>query len=196
MKIGLFFGSFNPVHIGHMILAESILEQGYVEKVWFIVSPQNPFKEKKDLLDKEERLKMVNMAIDGDERMHASDIEFDMSVPSYTCDTIAKLKEMYVQTEFFLIVGMDAWTQMPMWKNFDYLKTIPTLVYPRPIQDQKLGGIAVRTTKGEQDTFIQAVNMPISSTLIRNNIAEGKSVKYFLNDAVYEHIKQKNLYQI
>jgi len=192
-KIGLFFGSFNPVHIGHMILAESILEQGYVEKIWFIVSPQNPFKEQKNLADKLERLNMVRLAIDNNENMFASQIEFDMPIPSYTCDTITKLKDMYVDAEFYLIVGMDAWTQMPIWKNFDYLKTIPTLIYPRPIQN--ISNNVVRIVKGDGDIFIQATNMPISSTFIRNNIVEGKSVKYFLTDKVYEYIKQKQLYK-
>jgi nicotinate-nucleotide adenylyltransferase len=192
MKIGLFFGSFNPVHIGHMILAESILEQTDIERIWFVVSPQNPFKEQKDLLNKEERLRMVNIAIDGDVRMLASDIEFHMPVPSYTCDTLMNLKEKYPHVDFYLIVGTDAWTQMPNWKNFEYIKTIPTIVYPRTDSTNQW---FIRTLSSKKDTFIQAANMPFSSTLIRNNIAQGKHFKYYLPTKVFDYIEENKLYK-
>jgi len=193
MKVGLFFGSFNPIHIGHMMLAEYVLNHTDIERIMFVVSPQNPHKGMAELLDKEERLNMVNIAITNEPRMVYSNIEFDMPIPSYTSDTIIKLKEMHPNDELCIIVGDDAWTNMTIWKNWEYLKTIPTFVYPRPLLNPN--AFCIRTVQGDNDTFIKAPLFEVSATFIRNSIKEGKSVSYFLPPKVSDYIKEKGFYK-
>lgn len=193
MKVGLFFGSFNPIHIGHMMLAEYILEFTDIERVWFIVSPQNPFKEQTDLLDKEERMNMVKMAIFGNDKFHASDVEFDMPTPSYTCDTLKVLKEKYPNIDFYLLVGVDTYDQMKTWKNAEYVDSFPQLVYPRFTEGTHHHTWGMK--KMGNATYVEAPLIQISSTFVRKAISEGKNIKSFLPPLVYNQIKEKGFYK-
>ncbi|HOJ91488.1 MAG TPA: nicotinate (nicotinamide) nucleotide adenylyltransferase [Saprospiraceae bacterium] len=133
MKIGLFFGSFNPIHNGHLIIAQHLLNYSAIEKLWFIVSPHNPLKEKASLAKDRERLHLVRLAIDENPDMRASDIEFNLPQPSYTIDTMAFLTEKYPQHEFSLIMGGDNLVSLPKWKNYELLiSKYPILIYKRP----------------------------------------------------------------
>ena len=140
MKIGLFFGSFNPIHIGHTAIANYMVEYGPVEQVWFVVTPHNPLKKKKNLLDDYQRLELVNRAIDNDFRLRASNIEFSLPKPNYTIDTLVYLSEKYPKNEFFLMIGADNYVNLKKWKNWEILiKNYQFLVYPRPGFDLEIG---------------------------------------------------------
>ncbi|MEO9872461.1 nicotinate (nicotinamide) nucleotide adenylyltransferase [Ekhidna sp.] len=190
MEIGLFFGSFNPIHIGHMIIASLVKETTSVEEVWFVVSPQNPFKKNKKLLHEFDRLDMVNAAIEDDYKFRSSDIEFNMPRPSYTIDTLTLLQEKHPDKKFHLIIGEDNLQSFPKWKNYQkILEHFGLIVYPRPhtapsdLIDQK----SVK--------MIEAPEVDISATLIRKLLKEGKSIKYLVPDQVEEMIKVKGFYR-
>lgn len=135
-KVGLFFGSFNPVHIGHLIIANYMANYTFLDEVWFVVSPQNPFKDKKSLGNMYDRLEMVNLAIEGADNLRASDIEFSLPQPSYTIDTLTHLSEKYPTKEFLLIMGEDNLMGITKWKNADILlRDYKIIVYPRPGYD-------------------------------------------------------------
>ncbi len=188
-QIGLFFGSFNPVHIGHLIIANYMAQYTLLDQVWFVVSPQNPFKEKKSLGNMYDRLEMVNLALEGSDKLKASDIEFRLPQPSYTIDTLIHLGEKYPNKEFVLIMGEDNLASLHKWKNADIiLRDYKIIVYPRIGHD---GGVlkshpSVMVT----DTPI----MELSSTFLRQAIKEGKSIKYYTPDKVIDFIDKKGLY--
>jgi nicotinate-nucleotide adenylyltransferase len=190
MEIGLFFGSFNPIHIGHLIIAQAVLESSDLHEVWFIVSPQNPLKRNKNLLHEFDRLDMVRMAIEDNERFRVSDIEFHMPRPSYTIDTLTYLKEKHPAKHFKLIIGGDNLEIFPKWKNSEkILEQFGLIVYPRP------GTETDPITIHPNIMFVQAPLMNISATYIRNCIKEEKSVRYLVHEKVFDYIRSKKLYQ-
>jgi len=190
MEIGLFFGSFNPIHTGHMIIANLVKETTSVSEVWFIVSPQNPFKKNKNLLHEFDRLDMVQAAIAEDYQFRAIDVEFNMPKPSYTIDTLTVLQEKYPDKKFHLIIGEDNLASFPKWKNSDQiLKHFNLIVYPR-----KGSGKSVLTGH-ENVSMIEAPEVDISATLIRKLILNKKSVKYLVPEAVCELINMKDHYR-
>jgi nicotinate-nucleotide adenylyltransferase len=190
MKIGLFFGSFNPIHIGHLALANYFIEYTDLDKIWFVVSPQNPFKKKNTLLDEKQRLYMVKLAIENNNRISASDIEFKLSQPSYTINTLAHLKEKYPKHEFALIMGADNLDTFHKWKNYEaILNQHEIYVYPRPNSN---GGDLAKHPKVK---MTQAPLIEISSTAIRNAIKEKKDVRYFVPAAVWEYITEMHFYK-
>lgn len=190
MKVGLFFGSFNPVHVGHMVLANYMLEYTGLERIWFIVSPHNPLKQKSTLLDEKQRLHLVNLAIGDNTKMKASNIEFKLPRPSYTVDTLAYLKEKYPKNEYALIMGSDNLESFHKWKNYEeILKYYELYVYPRPDSD---GGKLKTHPKVK---LVNAPLMEISSTAIRQAIKEKKDVRYFLPEAAWNYLKEMHFYK-
>ncbi len=187
-KIGLYFGSFNPIHNGHLILAEQILENSDLEMIWFVVSPQNPFKERNTLLDNRARFFLVQKAIEDNDKFRASDIEFSLPIPSYTIDTLTYLQEKFADKEFTIIIGEDNLKNFHKWKNYqailDYYRVF---VYPRPNCEES------EFLKLKNVIKINAPMIEISSSLIRNNIKEKKSIKYLLPENVRQEI-EKNGY--
>lgn len=192
MKIGLFFGSFNPIHIGHLILANYILEHSDMNELWFVVSPQNPFKEKKTLLNDHYRLDMVELAVKKYPKMRASDIEFHLPKPSYTIDTLVYLKEKYPQHTFALIMGEDNLEGLHKWKNADYLvDNYQIIVYPR-ITGEKT------TSKYDNHTNICKIDAPIielSATEIRKMIKERKNIRSMVSPEVYDFLDKNGFYE-
>ena len=189
MKIGLYFGSFNPVHQGHLIVANYVLNETDIEKVWMVVSPQNPLKKENTLLDAYHRLHLVSLAAEHDSRIKASDIEFSLPKPSYTIDTLLYLKEKYPQNEFSIIMGADSFQNLPRWKNYQTLiKEYEIFVYPRL-------GYKAEELLGAKATFIDAPILQLSSTYIRDCIAQGKSIRYMLPDVVIEEIERGGDYK-
>lgn len=190
MEIGLFFGSFNPIHIGHLIIANTIVEQKDISQVWFIVSPLNPFKSSKSLLHEFDRLDMVELAIEDNYNFKASDVEFNMPRPSYTIDTLTYLAEKYPQHHFRLIIGEDNLKNFHKWKNSQQILDLYGLdVYPRPNVDG--------TAKVKEHPNVRIVEAPlldISATYIRNAVRNNRSIKYIVHDRVMEYIKNKKLY--
>src|SRR5690606_13024582 len=188
-KIGLFFGSFNPIHIGHLIIANYMANYTDLSEMWLVVSPHNPLKRKDSLLNMYDRLEMVNLAIDNTDRIRASDIEFRLTQPSYTIDTLVHLKERYPTKDFVLIMGSDNLVTLKKWKNYEIiLRDFFVYVYPRPGYD--VGEWA----EHPRITFTETPLMEISSTFIRNAIKDHKSVKYFLPDKVLDFIDKKGVY--
>ncbi len=189
MKIGLFFGSFNPIHIGHMIIAQTLFERSNMEELWFVVSPQNPFKKNKSLLHEFDRFDMVEAAIVENPKFRVSDVEFHMPKPSYTVDTLSYLSDKHPQHSFRLIIGGDNMTHFHKWKNANkILDNYGLLVYPRPGQDQSAW------PKHQNIEFIDSPLLDISATYIRNSIKKGYSVKYLVPDSVESFIKRKGFY--
>ncbi|WP_149915373.1 nicotinate (nicotinamide) nucleotide adenylyltransferase [Sphingobacterium cavernae] len=188
-KIGLFFGSFNPIHIGHLIIANYMANFTELDEVWFVVSPQNPFKEKKSLGNMYDRLEMVNLAIEGLEKLRASNIEFNLPQPSYTIDTLVYLQEKYPNNDFVLIMGEDNLAGLLKWKNADIiLRDYHIIVYPRPGYDG--GDLKNHPSVTMTDTPV----MELSSTFVRKAIKENKNIKFFIPDKVLEFIDKKGLY--
>lgn len=190
MKIGLFFGSFNPIHIGHLAIANYMVEFTDLDKVWFVISPHNPLKQKSTLLPDIQRLQMVRMAIEFDNRFKASNIEFDLPQPSYTINTLAYLKEKYPENEFVLIMGADGLSTFTKWKNYkELISNYQRYIYPRPnTSDELLQHI-------ENGKVVNAPLIEISSTFIRNSIAAGKDVRYFLPEKVWQYIDEMNFFR-
>lgn len=188
-KIGLFFGSFNPIHVGHLIIANYMANFTELDQVWFVVSPQNPFKEKKSLGNMYDRLEMVNLAIEGADKLRACDIEFTLPQPSYTIDTLTYLQEKYPKKEFVLIMGEDNLQSLRKWKNADIiLRDYKIIVYPRPGYD------AVEMKEHPSVQMTDTPVMELSSTFLRQAIKENKSIKFYTPDKVAEFIDKKGLY--
>jgi len=192
-KIGLFFGSFNPIHIGHLILANYILENSDMDELWFVVSPQNPFKDKKSLLTDHNRLDMVQLAVKNYPKMRASNVEFSLPKPSYTIDTLTYLKEKYPNYSFALIMGEDNLDSLSKWKNSEKLMSdYQIIVYPRTFEGEK------KDSEYLQHENISMVNAPIielSATEIRNMIKEGKNVRPMLPPEVFEYLDGSSFYK-
>ena len=186
---GIFFGSFNPIHIGHLIIANTMLERVGLDKIMFIVSPQNPLKEKSNLLPEYDRLEMVRRAVYENPSFELSDIEFKMPRPSYTIDTLSYLYDKYPERKFSVIIGQDNLEQLPKWKNYEkILEYYPLLVYPRA-HSQK--------TNLDDHKRIQMIEAPIieiSASFIRDNIKKGLSVKYLVPQEVEQYILDKKIF--
>ena len=190
MKIGLFFGSFNPVHIGHMIIANHMLEHTDLEKIWMVVSPQNPFKSKKSLASNYDRLHLVRLATENNSKIEASKIEFDLPVPSYTIDTLTYLKEKYPSKEFSLIMGGDNLSSFHKWKNYEQiLMGHDIYVYKRPRYRRH------RFKDHPKINFVDAPLLDISATFIRKSIKEGKSIQYLVPHEVFDYLNSSHLYR-
>ncbi|MCB0715365.1 MAG: nicotinate (nicotinamide) nucleotide adenylyltransferase [Chitinophagaceae bacterium] len=189
MKIGLYFGSFNPVHVAHLIIANHLLNHSDLDKIWFVVSPQNPFKSGKNLLNEYHRLHLVQTAIENDVRMKASNIEFSLPKPSYTSTTLAYLAEKYPEHEFVLIMGSDSFQNLHKWKNADnIINNYEIYIYLRP-------GFEVDNTLQAKIKIMDAPLLQISATRIREDIKNGKSVRYVLPEAVREEIESGGYYK-
>jgi len=190
MKIGLFFGSFNPVHIGHLAIANYMAEYTDLGQIWFVVSPHNPLKRKDTLLDDNFRLEMVDLAIGNDPRFRVSDIEFRMPKPSFTSDTLTYLEEKFPMHTFVLILGSDNLASFSKWKNHELLTEKYTrYIYPRHGETQK------DFDQHKNIVLINAPKIEISSSFIRQAISEGKNMKYFLPPRVYEYIDRMLFYR-
>ena len=188
MQIGLFFGSFNPIHTGHLLIANHILNFTPLHKIWFIVSPQNPLKEDVELLNEEQRLKLVRLATNGDKRFEVSDIEFQLPKPSYTINTFSYLRKAYPENSFRLIIGSDNFLNFSAWKSHDeLLREGKIVVYIRP-------GYPVDTFTAQVEVLTPA-QLDISSTEIRRLIKDGKSVRYLVPEAVFLEIATNNYYR-
>lgn len=191
MNIGIFSGSFNPIHIGHLILANYIAEFTEIEEVWFVVSPQNPLKSGDSLSDEYIRLKMVEIALEKYTKLKVSDFEFSMPKPSYTIDTLNALQARYPEHTFTLIIGADNWSYFENWKEHDkILENYRLKVYPRL-------GYRISIPK-KLMIRVEALDSPIieiSSTFIRENIKGGKDIRPFLPDNVYDYIAGNKLYK-
>lgn len=189
-KIGLFFGSFNPVHVGHMIIANYMATQTDLKQVWFVVSPQNPLKERSNLARDYDRLHLVRLAIGDNLNLRASDIEFGLPKPSYTIDTLTHLREKYPDKQFVLIMGGDNLNTLHKWKNYELLlRDYLIYVYRRP--QEAPGELA----EHDNVRLFEAPQMHISSTYIRRCIREGKSIQYLVTEPVCEYLNNSNLYR-
>lgn len=189
-KVGLFFGSFNPIHIGHLIIANYMANHTDLSEVWLVISPQNPLKVKAGLANMYDRLEMVNLALNGVEHIKASDVEFALPKPSYTVDTLIHLEEKYPNKSFYLIMGADNLASLKKWKNYEViLKNYSIYIYPRPGSDidEWVNHPSIHIT----DTPL----MELSSTFIRQAIKADKNVQFFLPDKVIQFIEGKNLYK-
>ncbi len=177
MKIGLYFGSFNPVHVGHLIIANFVVSAGTLNQLWFVITPQNPFKLKKDLLNEYHRQYLIQSAIEGENKLRCSTIEFHLPKPSYTIDTLIYLEEKYPEHNFSIVIGSDSFKNIGKWKNNDILiKKYPFIIYAN----------------------IEVLNAPlleISSTNIRDRIRHGKSIRFFVPDVVNEEIIKNRYYK-
>jgi len=189
MDIGLFFGSFNPIHTGHLIIANHMINETDVEKIWFIVSPLNPLKNTRSLLNENHRLQLVRLATEDDNRLKASDIEFHLPRPSYTIDTMIFLEEKYPDHRFHIIMGSDSFSNIEKWKNYKQLiKNYPLLIYKR-------SGFSVQTRPEGNIRSLEAPLLDISATHIRDLIREKKSIRYLVPEAVREEIEVRRFYQ-
>jgi len=188
--IGLFFGSFNPIHTGHLIIAEFMINQAKLDEVWFVVSPQNPLKEQSSLIKDELRLQMVKLAIKGNDNFSVSDIEFKMPTPSYTIDTLELLSKKFPRKKFVVIMGSDSLESIYKWKRWsDIVSNYMILVFRRgPFSD-------IEWNKYPGIVFFDSPFIKISSTLIRNMVEEKKSIRYLVPDSILKFIQQKKLYK-
>ncbi|MEO6346808.1 MAG: nicotinate (nicotinamide) nucleotide adenylyltransferase [Aquaticitalea sp.] len=192
MNIGLYFGTFNPIHIGHLIIANHLAEYSDLDQVWFVVTPQSPFKVKSSMLADHQRLEMVYRATKDYPKLRPSDIEFKMPQPNYTINTLVYLQEKFPNNTFSLIMGEDNLKNFHKWKNYELiLEQYDIYVYPR-LSDGKL------QTQFHQHPKIHHVDAPImelSSTFIRNSIKEGKIVRPMLPENVWEYLDEMNFYK-
>lgn len=189
MNIGLYFGSFNPIHIGHLIIASHVLNETELKKIWFVVSPQNPFKINNQLLDENQRLQLARLATENDNRMKVSDIEFGLPRPSYTIDTLTHLKEKYPEYNFSIIMGSDSFQNLDKWKNFEMIaKEYSILVYKRE-------GFEITNKHGAKIVELEAPLLQISATHIRKLVKEGKSIRYMVPEIVREEIEIRKFYK-
>lgn len=195
MHIGLFFGSFNPIHVGHMVLANYMAAFTDLEQVWFVVSPHNPLKQKSSLLNQNQRLHMVNLAIGDSDILKSSNIEFGLTQPSYTINTLAHLKEKYPKHRFSLIMGEDNLESFTKWKNYEeILKNYLIYVYPRPNCNSGVP-IAIGIKSHKNIIMTEAPLMDISSTMIRQAIKDKKNIKFFVPQPVWEYLDEMSFYK-
>ncbi len=189
MKIGLYFGSFNPIHIGHLIIANHCVENENLDEVWFVVSPQNPFKQESQLLNAQLRLNLVRLATDNSIKLKASNIEFNLPKPSYTINTLIYLEEKYPNHQFEIILGSDGFQNIQKWKNGDYIiKEYRFIVYERP-------GFLVQENIKANFKLTNSPQLLISSTHIRESIKNNKSIQFLVPDLVKENIENNGLYK-
>ena len=190
MTTALFFGSFNPIHIGHLIIADTIALSKHVKEVWFVVSPQNPFKEKKGLLHEEIRKDLIDLAIKGKSKLKTSDIESSLPIPSYTIDTLKALKKKYPKRKFSIIMGEDNLKNFHKWKDYkDILEICKLVVYPRP---------GYKTRRLKNHPSVSTLDVPllgISSTIIRERLSKGQAISYLTPESVEKSITSRKLYR-
>jgi len=189
MNIGLYFGSFNPIHIGHLIIANHVLNETSINKVWFIVSPQNPFKESKTLLNEFDRLHLVRLATQDDNRIKCSDIEFNLPKPSYTSNTLTFLSEKYPEHQFSLIMGSDSYQNLEKWKNYE------TIINNYPVYVYKREGHEIKKTLDKEAVILNAPIIQISASQIREHIKLAKSIRYLVPEIVREEIESRKFYK-
>jgi nicotinate-nucleotide adenylyltransferase len=189
MKTGLYFGSFNPVHIGHLAIANYMTGFTDIDQLWFVISPQNPLKRKATLLEDHKRRALLELAVENDDRLRVCDIEFKLPKPSYTVDTLAYMKELYPSHEFILIMGSDGLPTFKKWKNYRVIEENYTrYIYPRP-------GFPVDLSEHPNCRVVDAPLMEISSTFIRDALKERKDIRHFLPPRVYEYISEMHYYE-
>ena len=189
MKIGLFFGSFNPMHVGHKIIASYMAEFSDLEKVIFVISPENPLKQKKTLLDQNHRLQIIKTEVGGNAKLEVSDIEFTMPKPSYTIDTLVRLEEKYPENDYAIIMGSDNLQNFHKWKNYEQiLEDYSVYVYPRPGYEIKDSHKNIRIIEG-------VPQMEISSSFIRKSIKEGKDISYLMPEKAWTYTDEMNFYR-
>jgi len=191
MRIGLYFGSFNPIHHGHLIIANHIQQETELDNVWFVVSPQNPLKPQKGLLNEYHRLYLVQLAVEGENKLKAVDIEFRLPKPSYTADTLTYLEEKNPGNEYSVIMGSDSFQNIHKWKNFEFiLKNYQIYIY------QRQGfNVDMSTYPEARIIIVKAPLLEISATHIRDSIKEGKSIRYLVPDKVKEEIERTGYYR-
>ncbi len=189
MKTGLFFGSFNPIHVGHLILASYMVEYTDLQQVMFVISPKSPFKQKSNLLNEYDRLELVRVATEDDTRLSPTDIEFKLEQPNYTVHTLLHLEERYPRHEFVLMMGSDTVNTLPKWKNYqEIISNYSIYVYPRPENP-------LNPPEGADVHQFDAPLMRISSSFIRETVKAGKSIRYLVPDSVLERIDKWGFYQ-
>ena len=190
MKIGLFFGSFNPIHVGHLMIANYIANHTALDEVWLVVSPHNPLKDKNDLINSYDRLEMAKLATENAKNIRVSGVELKLLQPSYTIDTLTHLHEKYPEHEFALLMGSDNLGSLKKWKNYELLlRDYAIYVYPRP------GFLENEFSKHPSVTITDTPLMELSATFIRKSIQAGKSIQFFIPDSVIEFIESKSLYR-
>ncbi len=188
-KVGIYSGSFNPIHHGHVMLANYLVEFSDLDELWFVVTPQNPLKKKEDLLDDDERLKMVQLAIGDDPRIHVSDIEMHLPTPSYTINTLTALSEQYPDSEFVFICGMDSLQNLKNWREYQkILDNYELLVFPREGYD---GGELINYPSV---TVLKTPILEISSTFIRQCVKEGRDVRHFMPEKAFQYMNEQKFY--
>lgn len=191
-KIGLFFGTFNPIHVGHLVIANHMAEYSDLDQVWLVVTPLSPFKKKKSLLDNNHRFQMVDRAVEVYPKLKASDIEFNLPQPNYTINTLAYLEEQYPDNEFALIMGEDNLKSFHKWKNFKtILERHDIYVYPRISS----GETEIRFNDHPRINRLECPIMEISSTFIRNAIAGGKNIRPMMPEAAWIYMDEMNFYK-
>lgn len=189
MKVGLYFGSFNPIHVGHLIIANHILNETDIQKIWFVVSPQNPFKKTISLLNEYDRLHLVQKAVENDSRLRASDIEFLLPKPSYTAHTLAYLKERYPDNNFSIVMGSDSFQNLEKWENAEtIIREYALIIYRRP-------GFEVENSIQANIQVMNAPLLEISATHIRELVKAGKSIKYLVPSSVEEEIASSGFFK-
>ena len=189
MKIGLFFGSFNPIHIGHKVIASYLVDFTDLDKVMFVVSPQNPLKQKISLLDQYHRLQIIRAEVEDNSKLEVSDIEFDMLKPSYTIDTLVRLKEKHPENDYSIIMGSDNLQNFHKWKNYEQiLEDYSVYVYPRP-------GYEISGSHKNIHLIEGVPQMEISSSFIRKAIKEGKDISYLMPEKAWIYMDEMNFYR-
>jgi len=192
MKIGLYFGTFNPIHVGHLTIANHLVEHSDLDQVWFVVTPLSPFKKKSSLLDNHQRLEMVYRATKDYSKLRPSDIEFGLNQPNYTIDTLTYLFEKFPEYEFALIMGEDNLKSFHKWKNYEViLENHHLYVYPRLSK----GKVETQFDKHPKIHHVDAPIIELSSTFIRNSIKEGKNIRPMLPENVWEYLDEMNFYR-
>ena len=197
-KIGLYFVTFNPIHVGHLIIANYMADYTELDEVWLVVSPQNPLKKKETLLKDHHRLSLVRIALEDNTKLMASNIEFDLPIPSYTINTLVHLKEKYETYEFHLIMGEDNLRSFHKWKNQEeIINNHKIFVYPRVLTEQEMEDNTIEFSSFNHSNVIrcQAPIMKISSSFIRKAIKNGKDVRYLLTPEVFKYVDEMNFYK-
>lgn len=198
-NIGLYFGSFNPIHIGHLIIANHIVNHYSIDELWFVVSPQNPFKQNQTLADQEDRAKMVSMAIQNNRKLKLSKIEFDLPKPSFTIDTLYFLKNHFPKNNFHIIMGEDNVMKLHLWKSFkEIINNYPIFIYPRITNKRKIAEFSLdqlpNEIKNGQFTIVNSPIIEISSTAIRKAIVKGNDISFLTTNDVIQYISYNKLY--
>ena len=194
-KVGLFFGTFNPIHVGHLIIANHMAEFSGLDEVWLVVTPHNPHKKKNTLLEDTHRLAMVRIATESYPKLKASTVEFDLPQPNYTVNTLTVLEEKYPTKEFCLIMGEDNLKNLHKWKNYEViLERYPIFIYPRISKNTEDNSNSI-LNKNNSVTFINAPKVELPSTFIRKSIALNKNIKPMLSKNVWHYIDEMNFYK-